>query len=143
MQYWLMKTEPDAFSFADLQRLQVGQWDGVRNYAARNFMRQMQLGDLVMIYHSNVGKCCVGVARVVRSHYPDPTTDDPRWSCVDIAPVIPLQLQVSLEQIKAEYGGSGPLGQIEMIRQNRLSVVPLRPSEWARLLTLAQTQLPD
>lgn len=142
MQRWLMKTEPDAFSWQDLVDRKVATWDGVRNYTARNSMRAMQIGDRVLIYHSNIGKEAVGIAQVVKEHYADPTTDDPRWSVVDIAPVAALRVPVTLQQIKAEYGGPGPLGAIRMIRENRLSVVPLTEAEWQRLLQLAQTDEP-
>ena len=142
MQRWLMKTEPDVFSWQDLVERKVATWDGVRNYTARNFLRAMHIGDRVLIYHSNIGKEAVGIAEVVREHFPDPTTDDPRWSAVDVAPVAALRVPVTLQQIKAEYGGDGPLGAIRMIRENRLSVVPLTEPEWQRLLQLAQSDEP-
>ena len=142
MQHWLMKTEPEAFSWQDLVERKVACWDGVRNYAARNHMRAMKLGDRVLIYHSNVGKEAVGIAEVVAEHYQDPTTDDLRWSVVDVAPVVALRQPVTLEQIKAEYGRPGPLAEIRMLKENRLSVVPLTAPEWQRLLQLAQTDEP-
>jgi predicted RNA-binding protein with PUA-like domain len=142
MAYWLMKTEPDAYSWQDLVRDGVGRWDGVRNYSARNHMRAMRLGDLVLIYHSNVGKEAVGIARVVREHYSDPTSQDDRWSCVDVSPVCALAQPVSLPRMRLEYGQPGPLEQLRLFRENRLSVVPLTAEEWARLLELAQTPQP-
>jgi predicted RNA-binding protein with PUA-like domain len=143
MHYWLMKTEPDAFSWQDLVRDGVGRWDGVRNHAAKLFLKSMQVGDLTLIYHSNIGKEAVGIARIVRGHYPDPTAPGEHpWVAVDVAPVKPLDKPVTLQQIKAEYGGDGPLAKVELLRQNRLSVVPLRPEEWQRLLQLAETKEP-
>lgn len=137
-----MKTEPDVFSWQDLVDRQTATWDGVRNYTARGFLRAMKLGDRILIYHSNIGKAAVGIAEVVREHFADPTTDDPRWSAVEVAPLVPLRQPVSLQQIRAEHGVPGPLEHIRMIRENRLSVVPLTEAEWQRLLQLAQTDEP-
>ena len=142
MRHWLMKTEPDAFSWQDLVRDGVATWDGVRNYAARNHMRAMALGDLVLIYHSNVGKEAVGIAKVVKTAFPDPTTDDARWSAVQLAPVMPLRSPVTLQTIRDEHAKGGPLAAIAVIRENRLSVVPLTDGEWQHLLLLAGTAEP-
>ncbi len=142
MAYWLMKTEPDVFSWQDLQTKGVACWDGVRNYAARNHMRAMAVGDLVLVYHSNQHKAAVGIAKVVRAHYPDPTTEDQRWSAVDVAPVQTLAVPVTLATIKADVAAGGPLRDIRMIKENRLSVAPVSSGEWQFLLHLAQTQLP-
>lgn len=141
--HWLAKTEPDTFSWQDLVRDGKTRWDGVRNYAARNHLRAMAEGDLVLIYHSGEGKEIVGIARVIRTAYRDPTAgDDDRWSAVDMAPVVPVHKPVSLQQIKAEAVPGGALQDIRMIRENRLSVVPLTDAEWQRLLTLAETPDP-
>lgn len=137
MAYWLMKTEPDVYSWDNLQRDGVGRWDGVRNYTARNHLRAMRCGDRVLIYHSNIGKAAVGIAEVVREHYPDPTAEGDRWSCVDVAPLQALQRPVTLAEMRAEYGGAGPLGQLRLFRENRLSVVPLSEREWDRIVELA------
>ncbi|MBM4345708.1 MAG: EVE domain-containing protein [Deltaproteobacteria bacterium] len=142
MAYWLMKTEPDVFSYADLERLGLGCWDGVRNYAARNHLRSMQVGDHVLVYHSNLDKAAVGVARVVRSHYPDPTIDDPRWSAVDVAPVRRLVQPVTLAAIKAEVATGGVLRDLRMIKENRLSVSPVTDMQWSALLAMAATPWP-
>ncbi len=142
MAFWLMKTEPDVFSYADLERLGVGCWDGVRNYAARNHMRAMKVGDCVLVYHSNLDKAAVGIARVVREHYQDPTTADERWSAVDVAPVRPLVRPVSLVAIKADVAAGGPLKDIRMIKENRLSVSPITEAEWAVLIDMAHTTWP-
>lgn len=142
MQYWLMKTEPDAFSWQDLCRDGKATWDGVRNYMARNNLRSMAVGDLALIYHSNVGKECVGIARVSRTAFQDPSTEDLRWSAVEVEPVQALAQPVPLQTIREEYAAGGALGQIKVIRENRLSVVALTPGEWARLLELAQTTEP-
>ena len=139
MAFWLMKTEPEVYSWQKLVQTGRAVWDGVRNYAARNHLRSMQVGDLVLIYHSNEGKECVGIATVVRTAYPDPSTPDDRWSAVDIAPVQPLQKPVTLQTIRDEQAAGGVLKDIKVIRENRLSVVPLTPPEWQRLLELAAT----
>ncbi len=140
--YWLMKTEPNVYSWAMLVAQGRGMWDGVRNYSARNFMRAMKVGDRVLIYHSNVGKEAVGIAEVVREHYPDPTIEGDRWSAVDLAPVCPLARAVTLQELKDEYGRPGPLAELRMFRENRLSVVPVNRLEWQRILEMAQTREP-
>ena len=143
MRYWLMKTEPDTFSWQDLVRDGVATWDGVRNYTARNNMRAMEIGDRILIYHSNVGKEAVDIARVVRTAFPDPTTDDVRWSAVQVAPMAPLRKPVTLQTIREEQAKGGPLAEIKLIRENRLSVVALTADEWQHLLHLAQTPEPQ
>ncbi len=142
MRYWLMKTEPDAFSWQDLLRDGVATWDGVRNYTARNNMRAMELGDLVLIYHSNIGKEAVGIARVVATAFQDPSTEDQRWSAVRVAPVVALHKPVTLQTIRDEHAAGGPLAEIKLIRENRLSVVALSDGEWQHLLRLAETAEP-
>jgi predicted RNA-binding protein with PUA-like domain len=143
MRYWLMKTEPDAFSWQDLLRDGVATWDGVRNYTARNNMRAMELGDRVLIYHSNIGKEAVGIARVVATAFQDPTTDDLRWSAVKVSPVAPLAKPVTLQTMREEHAKGGPLAEIKLIRENRLSVIPLTDGEWQHLLQLAETTEPE
>ena len=125
MNYWLVKSEPSEYSYDDLVRDKSTYWDGVRNYAARNNLRSMQLNDLVLYYHSVNEKCVVGISKVVKEHYQDPTTDDDRWSVVDLAPVKKLKNPVTLADIKAEPS----LDHIALVRQSRLSVMPLdKPS---------------
>ncbi len=129
MRTWLMKSEPDVFSWDDL--VAVGargeEWHGVRNYLARNNMRAMQLGDRVFYYHSNIGLEIVGIAEVCALSHPDSTTDDPRWDCVDIRAVQPLPRKVSLKEIKATPELSG----MALVTSMRLSVQPVTPEEWA------------
>ncbi|GIV44549.1 MAG: hypothetical protein KatS3mg035_1672 [Bacteroidia bacterium] len=100
MQYWLVKSEPETFSWDDLEKAGSTVWDGVRNYQARNHLKNMQLGDLVLFYHSVSEKSVVGLAKVIKTAYQDPTTDDPRWLAVDIEPVQKLAQPVPLEWIK-------------------------------------------
>jgi predicted RNA-binding protein with PUA-like domain len=134
MKYWLMKTEPDTFSWDDLVRDKNATWDGVRNYAARNFMKEMKKGDKVLIYHSNEGKEVVGIATVKAEARQDPTTDDDRWVAVDVVPDKPLKHPVTLVQIKADER----LSHIGLVRQGRLSVMPLTEDDYNIILQLSQ-----
>lgn len=136
MAHWLVKSEPDTYSFDDLVREGRSRWDGVRNYQARNNLRTMQVGDLCLYYHSNIGLEVVGIARVAREHYPDPTAEKGDWSCVDLVPVRPLVRPVPLPEIKAHPD----LQNIALVRNGRLSVMPLTETEFAVLLGLGQTE---
>lgn len=136
--YWLLKSEPNAYSWEQLVADGSTTWDGVRNYQSRNNLGEMKQGDLALFYHSNEGKDVVGVARIVREAYPDPTSDDDRWIAVDVEPVAPLAKPVTLQQIKADP----KLSEIGLVRQGRLSVVPLRSAEFQRILALGKTRLP-
>lgn len=137
-QYWLVKSEPRAYSWDDLVREGEDLWDGVRNHQARNNLNSMKLGDLILFYHSVDAREVVGIARVTREGYPDPTTDDPRWVAVDLEPVRPLNKPVTLGQIKNDAA----LEDVALIRQSRLSVVPLRRPEFQHILKLGETRLP-
>ena len=133
--YWLVKSEPFKYSWDDLVKDGSTYWDGVRNYMARNNLRDMKKGDLTLYYHSNEGKEVVGVARITREAYPDPTTDDERWVVVDMVPVKALKEAVGLDQIR----GDKALRETAMLKYNRLSVVPLKASEFKRILKLGKT----
>lgn len=132
MQYWLVKSEPAKYPWQQLLKDKRTFWDGVRNYAARLHLQGMHEGDLVLFYHSNDGKEVVGVAKVVKEAYQDPTTDDQRWVAVDIAPVKSLKKPVTLEVIKADE----QLQNIALVRQGRLSVMPLKEEEFDHILQL-------
>src|ERR1700742_2415490 len=134
MQYWLVKSEPVKYSWEKFNKDGRTFWDGVRNYQARNNMREMKEGDLVMFYHSNEGKEVVGIAKVVKEAYQDPTTDDTNWVVVDLSPVESLKKPVTLEQIKAD----SQLANIHLVRQGRLSVMGLKPEEFDRIVSLGQ-----
>ncbi|MBD8066559.1 EVE domain-containing protein [Devosia sp. PTR5] len=136
MAYWLMKSEPDVFSFDDLvaktARGEAEEWHGVRNYAARNNMKAMAVGDEAFFYHSNIGKDVVGIMTIVAPAHPDSTAElnakgEVVWECVDVQSVKPLPKPVSLQQIKA----TPELAEIELIKLSRLSVSKVRPEEWA------------
>ena len=138
MAYWLMKSEPDVFSFDDLQaktaRDEPEEWTGVRNYAARNNMRAMALGDEAFFYHSNIGKEIVGIMKVVATAHPDSTGDlnakgEVVWDCVDVAAVKPLPRPVTLATVKA----TPELSELELVKLSRLSVSRVSPEEWALL----------
>jgi len=132
IKYWLVKSEPFKYSWEKFNEDGRTFWDGVRNYQARNNLREMREGDLVLFYHSNEGKNVVGVAKVVKESYQDPTTDDRNWVVVDLAPVESLKNPVSLEQIKAEES----LKDISLVRQGRLSVMPLKAEEFDKILEM-------
>ncbi|TDQ06932.1 EVE domain-containing protein [Pedobacter metabolipauper] len=132
MNHWLVKSEPFKYSWEKFNQDGRTFWDGVRNYQARNNLKAMKEGDLVLFYHSNEGKNVVGIAKVVKEFYQDPTTDDANWVVVDLAPVESLKNPVSLEQIKAEEG----LKDISLVRQGRLSVMPLKAEEFDKVLEM-------
>lgn len=135
--HWLVKSEPFKYAWEDLVRDGSTYWDGVRNHAARKHLATMKKGDRVLYYHSNEGKEVVGVARVTREAYPDPTADDPRWVVVDLVPMTPLKKPVSLAAIKAEP----KLAEIPLVRQARLSVMPIPKPAFDRILKLGGTRL--
>ena len=126
MAYWLVKSEPFKYSWDDFLKDKTTYWDGVRNYAARNFLRDMKKGDEVFFYHSNEGLEIVGIAKVVKEHYPDPTTDEEAWVVVDLKPVRKLKKAVSLKQIKEDKR----LSNMAIIKLSRLSVSPGTDDEW-------------
>ena len=132
MNHWLVKSEPFKYSWEKFNEDGRTCWDGVRNYQARNNLREMKEGDLVLYYHSNEGKNVVGVAKVVKESYQDPTTDDKNWVVVDLVPVESLKNPVTLEQIKAEPS----LADISLVRQGRLSVMPLKATEFDKILEM-------
>ena len=135
--HWLVKSDPDTYGWPELVRDERTVWDGVRNPQARNNLQAMRAGDLALFYHSGDDKEIVGIAKVVKAAYPDPTTDDARWLVVDLAPVKPLAQPVSLADVKRDAA----LAQIGLVRQGRLSVMPTSPREFARILVLGKTKL--
>ena len=135
MQYWLFKSEPETWSWdQQVARGPVGEeWSGVRNYQARNFMRQMVPGDLGFFYHTQTERAIVGVVEVIAPAHPDRTSDDPRWECVDVKAVRPLPRKVTLDQIKADPR----LADMALVRFSRLSVQPVTSEEWTMICCLA------
>ncbi len=134
MNYWLVKSEPFKYSWDDFVRDKSTYWDGVRNYQARNNLKEMKKGDRALFYHSNEGKEIVGVARVTKESYQDPTTDDDRWVVVDLKPVKKLKKAVTLERVKADP----LLAEMKLVRQGRLSVAPVTEEEFHRVLDLGR-----
>lgn len=136
MNYWLFKSEPSVWSWEDqVSKGDAGEeWDGVRNYQARNFMREMKLGDLGFFYHSQKEKSVVGIVEVIAEAHPDSTTDDERWECVDIKAVAPFEMPVTLEMIKDEPR----LSEMVLVRNSRLSVQPVRADEWDVVCKMGQ-----
>jgi predicted RNA-binding protein with PUA-like domain len=135
MNYWLVKSEPFKYSWEKFLKDKKTVWDGVRNYAARNNIRAMKKGDLVFFYHSNEGLEIVGIAKVVKEAYQDPTTDDPTWSVVELAPYKTLKHPVTLAQIKADK----QLEQIQLVKLGRLSVAAIKPYEFDRIMALSES----
>ena len=136
--YWLVKSEPSKYSWNDFVRDGSTYWDGVRNYAARNHLASMRKGDLVLYYHSNEGKEVVGVARVTREAYGDPTTEDERWLVVDLKPLRAFERSVLLAEIKSEPA----LKNLPLVRQSRLSVMPVERPHFEHILRMGKTRLP-
>ena len=131
MRHWILRSEPDAYSWDDLVTEGATEWTGVRNYTARNFLKEMQPGDRALFYHSNTQKAAVGIMEITRAWQPD--GDDGKWASVAVKPVEKLARPVTLEAIKAEPKLAG----LEMLRQSRLSVTPVRDAEWTLLLEMA------
>ncbi len=132
MNYWLLKTEPETFSYDDLLRDGQSHWDGVRNYAARNHLKAMAVGDQAFIYYSGKDRAIVGVARIAAAAYQDPTTDDERWVAVGVQPAYLLQKAVDLDQIKVDP----QLADMVLLRISRLSVQPVTAAEFEHILQL-------
>ena len=133
MAYWLIKSEPFKYSWDQFLKDKKTFWDGVRNYAARNNMKARKLGDELFFYHSNEGLAIVGIAKVVKEYYQDPTTDEDAWVVVDVSPVKTLKNPVTLQQIKSDKR----LANMEIIRLSRLSVSKVQPEEWKVIMELA------
>jgi predicted RNA-binding protein with PUA-like domain len=134
MNYWLVKSEPEAYSWAQFVKDRGTAWTGVRNFAARNHLRGMKKGDLVFYYHSGDEKSVVGLARVEKESYPDPTADEGDWSCVDLVPVKAMVAPVTLAQIKADK----VLRETAFVKQSRLSVSPLTGPQCERMMKLSE-----
>lgn len=137
MAYWLFKSEPSTWGWDDqIAKGDVGEeWDGVRNYQARNFMRDMAIGDLGFFYHSQKEKAVVGIVEVIATAHQDSKTDDPRWECVDIKAVRPFERPVTLDQIKSDER----LSDMILVRNSRLSVQPVTSDEWQVICALGKT----
>ncbi len=135
MAHWLMKSEPGTWSWNDQCREGTAEWDGVRNYQAANNMKAMKTGDTAFFYHSVNEKSIVGIVEIVREYYPDPTDPKGRFGMVDVRPVKPVTRPVTLAEIKAEP----KLADIALVRQSRLSVMPIRDAEWKIICKMAET----
>ncbi len=139
MRYWLFKSEPSTWGWDDqVAKGDAGEeWDGVRNYQARNFMREMQVGDRGFFYHSQKERAIVGIVEVIAEAHPDSTTDDDRWECVDIKAVTPMKRPVTLDQIKA----TPDLAEMALVKNSRLSVQPVTDEEWKIVLNMGVTSV--
>ena len=138
MRYWLFKSEPDVWSWDDqVAKGDAGEeWDGVRNYQARNMMREMAVGDRGFFYHSQTEKAVVGIVEVIAEAHPDSTADDPKWACVDVKAVRPFERAVTLAEIKAEPR----LSEMALVRRPRLSVQPVTEAEWRIVCAMGATE---
>lgn len=132
--YWLMKSEPDAYSWDDLVEEKEGTWDGVRNHRAANNLREMQVGDEAFFYHSNVGKEIVGIVRISKAGIADPTDPEGKWAAVKIKPVKKLKRPVTLKEIKADP----KLSEMELVKLSRLSVAVVTPDEWDYIIGMSE-----
>jgi predicted RNA-binding protein with PUA-like domain len=132
--YWLMKSEPDAYSWDDLVAEGEGTWDGVRNHRAANNLRSMAVGEEAFFYHSNIGLEIVGIVKISKAGLPDPTDPEGKWAAVKVKPVRKLKRPVSLKEIKADP----ELADMELVRLSRLSVAEIRPEEWDYVLAMAE-----
>jgi predicted RNA-binding protein with PUA-like domain len=137
MNYWLVKQEPEDYSWSDFRQDGKTAWTGVRSFAARKNLRGMKAGDLVFFYHSGEAKSVVGLARVAREAYPDPTAGEEDWTAVDLVPVKPLAKPVTLPEIKADK----ILREMVLVQQSRLSVMPVTPGQFTRLRELSETKV--
>lgn len=138
MKYWLIKSEPFKYSWDQLVKDGSTYWDGVRSYAARIFLNEMKKGDLCLFYHSNEGLEIVGICRIIKEAYQDPTTDDERWVAVDVEAVQALSNPISLQELKDD----SLLQQMRFVKQSRLSVAPVSDAEFKKILKLSKTTLP-
>jgi len=134
MKYWLLKSDPETYSWENLIEDKKTDWTGVRNYQARNNLKDMKLGDLALFYHSQKEKAIVGIAQIVKEYYQDPTTDDTHWVAVDIAPVETFKKPVTLAQIKEDP----QLKNIGLLKQSRLSVIPVTNEEYNEIIKLSK-----
>lgn len=133
--YWMVKQEPDSYSWDDFVAEGKTDWTGVRNYQARNNLREMKKGDKVLFYHSNIGKEVVGIAKVTKTAFQDPTTDDERWVAVELTPVKKLKRPVGLAEMKSNLA----LADLGLLKQSQLSVIALTKDEFEEILSMAQS----
>jgi len=134
MKYWLLKTEPETYSWSDLERQKVGTWDGVRNFAARNNLKRMKKGDQLFVYHSGKQRAIIGIAEVVSESFPDPTSSDPAWVAVKVRAQKTLKNPVTLDVIKC----TPRLLPMKLVKIGRLSVSPVLAAEWNAILRLSE-----
>ena len=134
MNFWILKSEPDVYSYDDLVKQGTGTWDGVRNYQARNNLKAMQKGDLALFYHSNIGKEIVGIVRIEQEAFPDPTVDDARWVAVSVVAEKKLANPVTLVQLKSDPS----INHIALVKHSRLSVIPIDKQDFEYVIRLSE-----
>ncbi|MBC7390711.1 MAG: EVE domain-containing protein [Opitutaceae bacterium] len=134
MKYWLLKSEPDVYSFDDLIKQKIGTWDGVRNYTARNNLKKMEEGDLAFFYHSNIGKEIVGIVKIVKEAFQDPSTDDHRWVAIEVSPVEKLKRTITLKELKE----NSEMQHLELVKFTRLSVMSIEKSDFEQIIKMSK-----
>ncbi len=134
MNYWILKSEPDVYSYEDLVKQKIGTWDGVRNYTARNNLKKMEVGDLAFFYHSNIGKEIVGVIKIVKEAFQDPSTEDHRWVAIEVSPLEKLKRPVTLRELKENPA----MQHLELVKYTRLSVMSIDKTDFDYILKISQ-----
>ena len=134
MNYWILKSEPDVYSYDDLVKQKIGTWDGVRNYTARNNLKKMEVGDLAFFYHSNIGKEIVGVIKIVKEFFQDPSTEDDRWVAIEVSPVEKLKKTITLKDLKSDPD----MQHLELVKFTRLSVMSIEKADFDKILKMSK-----
>ncbi|MBC7748277.1 MAG: EVE domain-containing protein [Methylotenera sp.] len=137
MNYWILKSEPDVYSYDDLLKQKIGTWDGVRNYTARNNLKKMKVGDLAFFYHSNIGKEIVGVVKIVKEAFQDPLTEDNRWVAVEVLPIEKLQRTITLKELKE----NPDMQHLELVRFTRLSVMSIEKADFEQIIKMSKEKI--
>ena len=134
MNYWILKSEPDVYSYDDLVKQKIGTWDGVRNYTARNNLKKMEVGDLAFFYHSNIGKEIVGVVKIIKEAFQDPSTEDDRWVAIEVSPLEKLKKTITLKDLKSDPD----MQHLELVKFTRLSVMSIEKTDFDKILKMSK-----
>ena len=137
MNYWILKSEPNVYSYDDLVKQKIGTWDGVRNYTARNNLKKMEVGDLAFFYHSNIGKEIVGVVKIVKESFQDPLTEDNRWVAVEVLPIEKLKRTITLKELKE----NPDMQHLELVKFTRLSVMSIEKTDFEQIIKMAKEKI--
>ena len=137
MNYWILKSEPNVYSYDDLLKQKIGTWDGVRNYTARNNLKKMEVGDLAFFYHSNIGKEIVGVVKIVKEAFQDPLTEDNRWVAVEVLPIEKLKRTITLKELKEKPD----MQHLELVKFTRLSVMSIEKTDFEQIIKMSKEKI--